>query len=86
MNGIKDILLKERKDIVMERITVEVNGRGYYIKTDSREKVLEFAKIYEEQIKYMQVKYPNTTEAEIDAFMAAVSTILDWERRHKENK
>ena len=28
----------------------------------------------------------NTTEAEIDAFMAAVSTILDWERRHKENK
>lgn len=56
----------------MEKITVEVNGRGYYVKTDSREDVLAFAKSYEEQIKYMQNKFPNISEAEANAYAALI--------------
>ncbi len=59
----------ERK-IIMDKLRVQVNGRGYYLKTDKPDEVLAFAKAFEERILYIKTKMPNTSEAEATALSA----------------
>ena len=54
----------------MDKLRVQVNGRGYYLKTDKPEEVLDFAKLFEEQIKYLSTKMGNVSEAEVTAYAA----------------
>lgn len=54
----------------MDKLRVQVNGRGYYLKTDNPEAVLQFAKTFEEKILYIKTKMPNTSEAEATALSA----------------
>ncbi len=54
----------------MDKLRVQVNGRGYYLKTDKPEEVLAFAKEFEERILYIKTKMPNTSEAEATALSA----------------
>lgn len=59
----------ERLDI-MDKLRVQVNGRGYYLKTDNADEVLNFAKRFEEQILYLTTKMGNVSEAEVTAYAA----------------
>lgn len=54
----------------MEKIRVQVNGRGYYLKTDEPEKILKIAKEFENQILYIVSKMQGITEAEATALSA----------------
>jgi cell division protein ZapA (FtsZ GTPase activity inhibitor) len=54
----------------MDKLRVQVNGRGYYLKTDKPDEVLAFAKTFEEKILYIKTKMPSTTEAEATALSA----------------
>lgn len=54
----------------MDKLRVQVNGRGYYLKTDKPDEVLAFAKTFEEKILYIKTKMPNTSEAEATALSA----------------
>lgn len=54
----------------MDKLRVQVNGRGYYLKTDKPDEVLAFAKTFEERILYIKTKMPNTSEAEATALSA----------------
>ena len=54
----------------MDKLRVQVNGRGYYLKTDNPEEVLKFAKTFEEKILYIKTKMPSTSEAEATALSA----------------
>lgn len=54
----------------MDKLRVQVNGRGYYLKTDKPDEVLDFAKLFEEQIKYLSTKMGNVSEAEVTAYAA----------------
>ena len=54
----------------MDKLRVQVNGRGYYLKTDHQDEVLEFAKKFEEQILYVTAKKGNISEAEATAYSA----------------
>lgn len=54
----------------MDKLRVQVNGRGYYLKTDNPEEVLKFAKDFEEKILYIKTKMPSTSEAEATALSA----------------
>lgn len=72
MNGLKDLIPEGKEVIIMEKITVVVNGRGYHLSTDNKNDVLAFAQKYEEQIKYILNKFPNTSEAEANAYAALV--------------
>ncbi|MBQ3841146.1 MAG: cell division protein ZapA [Ruminiclostridium sp.] len=54
----------------MDKLRVQVNGRGYYLKTDKPDEVLDFAKQFEDQIKYLTVKMGNVSEAEVTAYAA----------------
>ncbi|MDE7234715.1 MAG: hypothetical protein K2N29_06610 [Ruminiclostridium sp.] len=42
----------------MDKLRVQVNGRGYYLKTDNQDEVLAFAKSFEEKILYIMKKMP----------------------------
>lgn len=55
---------------IMDKLRVQVNGRGYYLKTDKPDEVLDFAKLFEEQIKYLTAKMGNVSEAEVTAYAA----------------
>ena len=72
MNGIEDLIPDGKEVLIMEKITAIVNGRGYHLSTDNKEDVLAFAQKYEEQIKYIINKFPNTSEAEANAYAALV--------------
>lgn len=54
----------------MDKLRVQVNGRGYYLKTDNPDEVLRFAKRFEEQILYITTKMGNLSEAEATAYSA----------------
>lgn len=54
----------------MDKLRVQVNGRGYYLKTDNPDEVLRFAKKFEEQILYITTKMGNLSEAEATAYSA----------------
>ncbi len=54
----------------MDRIKVQVNGRGYFLKTDHPEEVLSFADGFSEQIEYVSRKLGITNEAEATAYSA----------------
>lgn len=54
----------------MDKLRVLVNGRGYYLKTDKPDEVLEFARAYDEMIQRIIKKMPNTSEAEATALSA----------------
>ncbi|MBP5605678.1 MAG: cell division protein ZapA [Ruminiclostridium sp.] len=54
----------------MDKLRVQVNGRGYYLKTDKPDEVLNFARTFEEQILYLTTKMGNVTEAEVTAYAA----------------
>lgn len=54
----------------MEKLRVQVNGRGYYLKTDNPEEVLSFAKTFEDRILYITTKMPGISEAEATALSA----------------
>lgn len=54
----------------MDKLRVQVNGRGYYLKTDKPDEVLEFAKNFEEKILYITLKMPGISEAEATALSA----------------
>ncbi|MCM1335460.1 MAG: hypothetical protein NC084_05595 [Bacteroides sp.] len=54
----------------MDKLRVQVNGRGYYLKTDNRDEVLSFAKSYEDKILYIMTKMPGISEAEATALSA----------------
>ena len=54
----------------MDKLKVQVNGRGYYLKTDNPDEVLNFAKRFEEQINYLSTKMGNVSEAEVTAYSA----------------
>ncbi len=56
----------------MDKLRVQVNGRGYYLKTDKPDEVLKFAKEFEERILYIKTKMPNTSEAEATALSALI--------------
>lgn len=72
MNGIEELIPDGKEVLIMEKITAIVNGRGYHLSTDNKEDVLAFAQKYEEQIKYIINKFPNTSEAEANAYAALV--------------
>lgn len=55
---------------LMDKLRVLVNGRGYYLKTDKPDEVLEFAGAYDEMIQRILKKMPNTSEAEATALSA----------------
>ncbi len=54
----------------MDKLRVQVNGRGYYLKTDNQEEVLGFAREFEEKILYIMTKMPGISEAEATALSA----------------
>ncbi len=54
----------------MDKLRVQVNGRGYYLKTDKPEEVLSFAKKFEDEILYITTKMPGISEAEATALSA----------------
>lgn len=54
----------------MDKLRVQVNGRGYYLKTDNPEEVLSFAKTFEDKILYITTKMPGISEAEATALSA----------------
>ncbi len=54
----------------MDKLRVQVNGRGYYLKTDNQDEVLAFAKSFEEKILYIMTKMPGISEAEATALSA----------------
>lgn len=54
----------------MDKLRVQVNGRGYYLKTDHRDEVTAFAKTFEEKILYIMTKMPGISEAEATALSA----------------
>ncbi|MBP3854788.1 MAG: cell division protein ZapA [Ruminiclostridium sp.] len=54
----------------MDKLKVQVNGRGYFLKTDKPDEVLNFAKRFEEQINYLSVKMGNVSESEVTAYAA----------------
>lgn len=54
----------------MDKLRVQVNGRGYYLKTDNAEEVLSFAKTFEDKILYITTKMPGISEAEATALSA----------------
>lgn len=54
----------------MDKLRVQVNGRGYYLRTDKPDEVLKFAKLYEEKILYIMTKMPGISEAEASALSA----------------
>jgi len=54
----------------MDKIRVQVNGRGYFLKTDHPEQVQEFAKEFSEQITYVERKLGVASEAEATALSA----------------
>ncbi len=54
----------------MDKLRVLVNGRGYYLKTDKPDEVLEFAKTFNEMIETISKKWPNMSEAEATALSA----------------
>ena len=54
----------------MDKLRVQVNGRGYYLKTDHQQEVLDFAKKFEDQILYVTTKMGNLSEAEATAYSA----------------
>lgn len=54
----------------MDKLRVQVNGRGYYLKTDKSEEVLSFAKTFEDKILYITTKMPGISEAEATALSA----------------
>jgi len=72
MNGFRGLSPDGKEVIIMEKITVVVNGRGYHLSTDNKEDVLAFAQKYEDQIKYILNRFPNTSEAEANAYAALV--------------
>lgn len=54
----------------MDKLRVQVNGRGYYLKTDNQDEVLSFAKSFEDKILYIMTKMPGISEAEATALSA----------------
>ncbi len=54
----------------MDRIKVQVNGRGYFLKTDHPDEVLRFADGFSEQIEYVSRKLGISNEAEATAYSA----------------
>lgn len=54
----------------MDKIRVQVNGRGYYLKTDNPDEVLSFAKEFGDKILYIMTKMPGISEAEATALSA----------------
>lgn len=54
----------------MEKIKVQVNGRGYFLKTDHPQEVLNFAKEFSDQIAYVSNKLNISSEAEATAYSA----------------
>ncbi|MBR5087891.1 MAG: hypothetical protein IK093_00530, partial [Ruminiclostridium sp.] len=54
----------------MDKLKVQVNGRGYFLKTDKPDEVLIFAKRFEDQINYLSTKMGNVSEAEVTAYAA----------------
>lgn|GEM_PF-1585719 len=60
----------ERAVKVMEKIKVQVNGRGYFLKTDHPQEVQSFAKEFSEQIAYVSQKLNVMSEAEATAYSA----------------
>ena len=56
----------------MDRIKVQVNGRGYFLKTDHPDEVLRFADGFSEQIEYVSRKLGITNEAEATAYSALI--------------
>ena len=54
----------------MDRLKLQVNGRVYFLKTDKPDEVLNFAKSFDEQIKYLAMAKKNVSEAEITAYAA----------------
>lgn len=61
-------LRKDRE--IMEKIRVQVNGRGYFLKTDHPQEVEKFAKEFSEQIAYVGKKLGVASEAEATAYSA----------------
>ena len=55
---------------VMDKLRVLINGRGYYLKTDKPDEVLDFAKNFNEMIETISKKWPNMSEAEVTALSA----------------
>lgn len=60
----------------MDKLRVQVNGRGYYLRTDKPDEVLAFAKVFEEKILHIKTKMPNAIEAETTA-LAALLLLAD---------
>lgn len=60
----------------MDKIRVQVAGRGYYLKTDNPDEILEFAKEYENMILYIKSKMPKLIEAET-AVLSALLIMAD---------
>ena len=56
----------------MDKLKVQVNGRGYYLKTDKPDEVLSFASEFESKINYITTKMPNLSEAEATALSALI--------------
>lgn len=56
----------------MDKLRVQVNGRGYYLKTDKPEEVLAFAKEFEDKISYITSKMAGISEAEATALSALI--------------
>lgn len=54
----------------MEKIKVQVNGRGYFLKTDHPQEVQSFAKEFSDQIAYVSKKLNVASEAEATAYSA----------------
>lgn len=55
---------------VMDKLRVLINGRGYYLKTDKPDEVLDFAGTFNEMIDKISKKWPNMSEAEVTALSA----------------
>lgn len=56
----------------MDKLKVQVNGRGYYLKTDKPDEVLGFAAEFDSKITYIQTKMPGISEAEATALSALI--------------
>ena len=70
----------------MDKLRVQVNGRGYYLRTDKPDEVLAFAKVFEEKILHIKTKMPNAIEAEVTALAALLLLADSLKKERSDNR